>query len=179
MREFGPESHTQKQRWKIFEYFQSLGGRYLHIYISSDRLRLLLITCCLLIGKATVNFLQSKVFGLIFDHLIQLSSAGGISQDKRKKFNFVFHIIIQLLALQLSRVKLLGGNVTLCKTVQTGVMSKAVATMERGLCVTLRMKECVDGLTRRPVHNTNGRDIREGKRCPTVDRPPITPPAQP
>lgn len=131
MREFGPESHTQKQRWKIFEYFQSLGGRYLHIYISSDRLRLLLITCCLLIGKATVNFLQSKVFGLIFDHLIQLSSAGGISQDKRKKFNFVFHIIIQLLALQLSRVKLLGGNVTLCKTVQTGVMSKAVVSFKK------------------------------------------------
>lgn len=106
--------------WKIFAYLHQLWQ------VKASTNNLLSFN-----RKGYSYFLQSIVIiGLIFDHLIHPWSASVISQDKRKKKNFVFHILIQLLALQLSRVKLLGGNVTLCKTVQTGVMSKAVVSFK-------------------------------------------------
>lgn len=43
--------------------------------------------------------------------------------------------------------------------------------MEKGLTVTLRMQECVDGLTSPSVQRTAGEDIREGTCCPTVGHP--------
>lgn len=44
-------------------------------------------------------------------------------------------------------------------------------TMEKGLRVTLRTRECVDGLTSPSVQHTAGGDIRGATSCPAVGRP--------
>lgn len=43
--------------------------------------------------------------------------------------------------------------------------------MEKCLSVTLRMQECVDGLTSPLVQRTAGGDIRERTCCPAVGHP--------